>query len=223
METAGERLCWFVRAVAARAAGDPEFAVRILDQLLETTPNIAGSRIVPRHALLRGQALTDLERYPDAEAALRAARSAAKEFGYRPILWRTWLALGTLYTAWDRSDDATDCFAEGRIIVEALAETISDMTSRGIFLQNALGQFPAPRKLTVLQAAKQESGGLTARQRDVAMLIAHGYTNAQIAGEMSISKRTVEGHVSGIMTTLNFSSRAQIAAWTINQGLVQLP
>jgi predicted ATPase/DNA-binding CsgD family transcriptional regulator len=54
---------------------------------------------------------------------------------------------------------------------------------------------------------------LTRREREVAILVARGYTNRQIASELSVSERTVENHVRKILMKLGFSSRARIAAW----------
>ena len=55
---------------------------------------------------------------------------------------------------------------------------------------------------------------LTAREREVASLIAQGRTNRQIAAKLVITERTAETHVQNILNKLGFSSRAQIAAWT---------
>ena len=54
---------------------------------------------------------------------------------------------------------------------------------------------------------------LTAREHEVALLVARGLTNRQIAQELSISGRTVENHIGKIFKKLGFSSRSQIAAW----------
>ncbi len=54
---------------------------------------------------------------------------------------------------------------------------------------------------------------LTAREREVALLVARGLTNRQIASELSISKRTVDNHVANILKKLGLRSRAQVAAW----------
>jgi DNA-binding NarL/FixJ family response regulator len=62
-------------------------------------------------------------------------------------------------------------------------------------------------------------GGLTPRQRQVAALVAAGFTNRQIAGELTISRLTAETHVRNILTALGASSRAQIAAWATENGL----
>ena len=59
-----------------------------------------------------------------------------------------------------------------------------------------------------------QPGRLTRRERDVAVLVARGQSNGQIAASLVISVRTVETHVQHIMDKLGCSSRAQIAAWS---------
>ena len=57
------------------------------------------------------------------------------------------------------------------------------------------------------------AGGLSAREREVAMRIHRGMSNREIAEELVLSVRTVDTHVQRIFGKLGFSSRAQIAAW----------
>jgi non-specific serine/threonine protein kinase len=44
-------------------------------------------------------------------------------------------------------------------------------------------------------------------------------TNAEIARALVITEGTAANHVNHILTKLDFSSRAQIAAWAVAQGL----
>jgi pimeloyl-ACP methyl ester carboxylesterase/DNA-binding CsgD family transcriptional regulator len=60
---------------------------------------------------------------------------------------------------------------------------------------------------------RRQGGGLTARQLEVAALVAEGLTNRQIAERLGIEERSAEGHVERIRQRLGFSSRTQIAAW----------
>jgi predicted ATPase/DNA-binding CsgD family transcriptional regulator len=53
---------------------------------------------------------------------------------------------------------------------------------------------------------------LTAREREVAALVAEGLTNRDIAGLLVVSKRTVDAHVEHILAKLGFASRVQVAA-----------
>jgi DNA-binding CsgD family transcriptional regulator len=78
----------------------------------------------------------------------------------------------------------------------------------------------SPRPLTELKAEKARFAGLTAREREVAVLITHGLTNSSIADQMMLSERTVTTHISNILSKLGYTSRTQIAAWAVEKGLV---
>jgi len=56
-------------------------------------------------------------------------------------------------------------------------------------------------------------GPLTARELQVADLIADGLTNAEIARTFGVSVRTVDSHVDHVRTKLGVRARAQIAVW----------
>jgi predicted ATPase/DNA-binding CsgD family transcriptional regulator len=70
------------------------------------------------------------------------------------------------------------------------------------------------------QAAGRGSDPLTRREREVAALIARGLTNRQIAERLVISERTADNHVANILGRLGFSSRAQVAVWAAERGLL---
>jgi non-specific serine/threonine protein kinase len=58
---------------------------------------------------------------------------------------------------------------------------------------------------------------LTGREREVAVLIARGMSNRQIAATLVIAERTVTNHVEHIFDKLGFRSRAQVATWITEQ------
>ena len=60
---------------------------------------------------------------------------------------------------------------------------------------------------------------LTAREREVAVQIAHGQTNREISAVLMIAEKTAEAHVQHILDKLGFHSRSQIAAWAVEHGL----
>src|SRR5262249_19984932 len=66
-------------------------------------------------------------------------------------------------------------------------------------------------------------GGLTARECEVATLIARGHSNRAIATTLVVGVKTVEAHITRILTKLGFSSRAQVAAWAVAKGLAPAP
>jgi DNA-binding CsgD family transcriptional regulator/tetratricopeptide (TPR) repeat protein len=74
--------------------------------------------------------------------------------------------------------------------------------ARGIARQ--LGMRPGRRRA--------RAGVLTAREQEIAQLVAAGNTNAKIATTLYLSPRTVERHVGSILTKLGYRSRIQIAA-----------
>jgi len=60
-------------------------------------------------------------------------------------------------------------------------------------------------------------GSLTARESEIAALVAQGQTNQDIAGALGISRATAERHVANIRAKLGFTSRVQVAAWVLRQ------
>jgi DNA-binding NarL/FixJ family response regulator len=94
---------------------------------------------------------------------------------------------------------------------------------RESFLKRATEMLPEARGLTPRQAAREASGGLTARERDVAALVSRGLSNREIADALVLGERTVQTHVGHILNKLGFSSRAQIAAWAAERGLTSEP
>ena len=75
------------------------------------------------------------------------------------------------------------------------------------------------RRARSQQPSRSRPRELTAREREVAALIARGYTNRQIAADLVIAERTAETHVEHILAKLGLSSRSQVVAWAIERGL----
>ena len=70
------------------------------------------------------------------------------------------------------------------------------------------------------RVATQDDSDLTAREREVAALVAEGLTNAAIAKRLYISPRTAAVHVSNILAKLGVSNRSELTAWAVRSGLV---
>ena len=56
---------------------------------------------------------------------------------------------------------------------------------------------------------------LTARELEVAELVAAGNSNREIASILFLSDRTAQNHVQHILTKLGFSNRSQLTSWFV--------
>jgi predicted ATPase/DNA-binding CsgD family transcriptional regulator len=68
---------------------------------------------------------------------------------------------------------------------------------------------------------KRSTGGLTTREYDVATLVTQGLSNEEIALRLVLSERTVETYVSNALHKLGLTTRTQLAAWAVEQGLTR--
>jgi DNA-binding NarL/FixJ family response regulator len=64
--------------------------------------------------------------------------------------------------------------------------------------------------------------GLTERELDVLRLAARGHTNRAIGRELSISDRTVQGHLANIFGKLSVSTRTEAVLLALKQGWITL-
>ncbi len=76
-------------------------------------------------------------------------------------------------------------------------------------------------KLMAARTAPDDDGELTAREREVLVLIADGATNKEIAAKLVVSDNTARNHVSHILSKLGFSRRSEAAAYAVKKGLVK--
>ncbi|NMN98372.1 ATP-binding protein [Antrihabitans stalactiti] len=68
---------------------------------------------------------------------------------------------------------------------------------------------------------RQVDSVLTAREREVANLVAQGMSNKDVAAKLVISRRTVDVHVEHIFAKFGFNSRTQIATWVAQQRALE--
>ena len=112
---------------------------------------------------------------------------------------------------WQKSTDETLTGSRAKLprtVADAASRRGSSMTTAEA-ISYATGSPPQP-------AAPTDSNGngpLTSREKQVALLIADGLTNPEIAGRLRMAERTADAHVEHIRNKLGLRSRSQIAVW----------
>jgi two-component system response regulator NreC len=112
--------------------------------------------------------------------------------------------------------------ASGYVLKEAVdtdvVGAVREVAAGGRYVHPALGA-----RLAVAEAedrARAEADPLSDREREVMRLLALGHTNQEIATMLFISVRTAETHRAHIMQKLRLSTRAELVAYAIDQGLL---
>jgi len=70
-------------------------------------------------------------------------------------------------------------------------------------------------------AEREDNCPLTPREREILILVAEGYTNAEIAKKLFISEKTVQTHRSNILDKLGIHDRTELVRYAIRIGLIQ--
>jgi DNA-binding NarL/FixJ family response regulator len=66
----------------------------------------------------------------------------------------------------------------------------------------------------------QTSNSLSERELQIVELVAAGLTNQEIAEKLEISKRTVDNHISNILTKTATGNRVALVRWALQWGKV---
>jgi non-specific serine/threonine protein kinase len=106
---------------------------------------------------------------------------------------------------------------------ETLAEAAfqaEQAAGRALTLEQAIAYAQhLPLNPQATPASRETPDQLTAREREVAALIAQGKSNDEIASTLVLSKRTVEKHIANIFSKVGLTSRPQLVRWAIDQNL----
>jgi DNA-binding CsgD family transcriptional regulator len=186
------------------AAGDLQAAHAAAAELARLADDLGGPLLDAVAAHAQGAVLLG---EGDARAALQALRHA----------WTAWQDLEAPYEA-----------ARVRVLIGLACRQLGDQDSAEMELDAArwvFRQLDAAPDLARVEAltrkpAATAAGGLTARELQLLRLVAAGQTNRSIAAELFLSERTVERHVSNILTKLGVSSRAAATAYAYRHQLI---
>jgi DNA-binding CsgD family transcriptional regulator len=143
----------------------------------------------------------------DAQGTLAALRQA----------WRDWQAIEAPWEA-----------ARVRVLLGSACRALGDEGGAQLEWAAAervferLGAVPDLTCLDTLRSSSvaESAGPLTPREREVLALVATGRTNRAIAAALAISDRTVDRHVSNILTKLDLPSRSAATAYAYEHKLV---
>ena len=70
------------------------------------------------------------------------------------------------------------------------------------------------------EIANSSNMGLSAREMEIIGLVADGLTNQEIAEKLTISKRTVDNHVSNMFTKTGSKNRVALLNWAMDHGKI---
>jgi non-specific serine/threonine protein kinase len=229
--------------LAYELSGDTPRATACYQQVLSATQT--SGEILHRSAALRGMGVAAW-RHGDRQRARRLLEDALRlnlrlnnpfvaAFGLEALAWtiehgdeeRGAVLMGAARAAWPADSSVESVFpnlarfhheSEQRMRRELGERRFEAALRRGLAMGTdaaaayAVGERPGGR------AVPSGFAELTRRERQVAELVSRGLTNKQIAAKLVISQRTAQGHVEHILTKLGFTSRAQIAAWVVEEA-----
>ena len=135
------------------------------------------------------------------------------------------VAFGKARGAWVQLDAPYEA-AVARVGVARAALEMGDEeraqieASEALAVFERLGAAPAAERARSLIGGADDQGPLTSRELEVLALVASGSTNREVAAELVLSERTVDRHVSNILTKLGVSSRTAATTYAYEHRLL---
>ena len=107
--------------------------------------------------------------------------------------------------------------AQGYVVKDAADEELADAIDA--VLGDRIYVHPALAARLVMGEPEDD---LTERERQILRLIALGYTNQEIAGQLFLSVRTIEAHRRHILDKLRLSTRADLVRYALERRIVEI-
>ena len=121
----------------------------------------------------------------------------------------------------DRLLPAIQAGAAGYLLKDAEPQEIARAIRTAHAGETLLDPAVAARLVEAIATARRAGAPdrLTAREREVLLLIARGYANKRIALELGVAEKTVKTHVGHVLAKLGVSDRTQAAVYAVRAGL----
>ena len=107
--------------------------------------------------------------------------------------------------------------AQGYVVKDAADEELDDAIDT--VLADRIYVHPS---LAARLVMREPDDDLTERERQILRLIALGYTNQEIAGQLYLSVRTIEAHRRHILDKLRLSTRAELVRYALERRIVEI-
>ncbi len=178
-------------AVAAAAAHEPD--VVLMDIRMPGMDGLEATRLITGHGPGPGPKVVMLTTFDLDDYVYEALRAGASGFLLKDAPRRDLIAAVRAAAA----GDALLAPSVTRLLIEAFARRPPATT-------------PSPSRLA----------SLTARERDILLLLARGRSNAEIAGDLFVSEATVKTHIGHVLAKLNLRDRVQAVILAYETGIV---
>jgi DNA-binding NarL/FixJ family response regulator len=126
----------------------------------------------------------------------------------------------TSFSEAERIHVALSAGAAGYLLKDADADQVGEAIRAAHRGEVHLDPVVARQLTKAIAAPQQTAAALTAREREILVLVAQGKSNRDIAEALVISERTARTHISHVLTKLGLTSRTQAALWAVREGLV---
>ena len=189
-------------ARAEPALGRPKEAAKWLQEAQEALERHPAA--VPEANVLIARALAA----SDAGEAAELARRAVERAAYAPLIAaEARLIQGRAFARANQRAEAIEALTDARTELGVIgAHRLRDEAAQEL---RRLGRTVAGRQRRAVGGAGLDA--LSGREREVAELVALGHSNREIAAELFLAEKTVEGHLRNVFSKLGVPSRAAVA------------
>jgi DNA-binding NarL/FixJ family response regulator len=163
---------------------------------------------------LAGLADLGISRHPEAAARLLGAAETFELTSGGPGSQSIVTSRTATFEALRRAlgaDNFAAAFEAGRLLTGD--EAVAEAESLAAMVQSA-------ESTAAVSQRPEATGKLSKRELEVVRLVADGKTDAEIADDLFIARRTVTSHLTSIFTKLGVDNRAAAAAYAIRHDLI---